>query len=396
MPDDIIKKVQSNRLPEKDLPENKQSEYRKPFSLEPHWYHDARVYEAEAAGVFRRNWQCAGHQSELVNSGDFVRLDFCHESILVIRGDDGVLRAFYNVCQHRGHILVAERRGNLTGKIRCPYHSWLYAQNGDLCRAPNEQNISNFPKDTIRLPEVRLEEYGSFVWVNTDPQAAPINEDLPGLDIAIMEHIPDVEDAMFFEGNKTTLPINWKTQVDNAIDTYHFQFSGPAHRQLTNSMEFTEFERETHGKWLVEWGVPARSPQNVGYEFDPEDSRGDIDSFVIIWVYPDLQIVAMPVSRTFFTYRTTPFGAESTVLDYAYYGAPEVQAESTTRDAIDWMNGPLSDEDNSVTTGVHLGHKSHGFSGAHFVIDSTGSRYSEHPGETFHRMLHDDASPHLS
>jgi len=366
-----------------------------PFSLPPHWYHDEAVYRAEADGIYRKSWQCAGHKSEFRNPGDFARLDFCDETILVIMGDDDVLRAFYNVCQHRGHILVAERRGNLRGKIRCPYHSWVFGLNGALRRAPNEENVPGFPADKLGLPEVRLEQYGNFVWVNTDPDAPPISEDLPGLDAAISQHIPDVEGAVFFEGNKATLPINWKTQVDNAIDTYHFQFSGPIHRQLANSMEFEEFERETHGKWLVEWGIPAVKPEGAGYDFDPGKSRGEIDSFVIIWVYPDLQIVAMPVSRTFFTYRTSPFGAEVTVLDYAYYGAPEVQGADTTRAAIDWMNGPLSDEDNSLTTGVHLGHKSKGFKGTHFMIDQSKSRYSEHPGHAFHRMVRDDAEPYL-
>lgn len=385
MPDDVLKQSATDA----------EVAYSAPFSLPPHWYYADAVYQAEAEGVFRNSWQCAGHKSEFINPGDFARLDFCDETVLVVLGDDHTLRAFYNVCQHRGHILVDERRGNLRGKIRCPYHSWVFGLDGSLRRAPNEENVPAFPREKLGLPAVRVEQYGNFVWVNTNPDATPIAEELPGLDEAIARHIPDVDEAVFFEGNKNTLPINWKTQVDNAIDTYHFQFSGPIHTQLANSMEFKEFQRETHGKWLVEWGIPAAQPEGTGYVFDPAKSRGEIDSFVIIWVYPDLQIVAMPVSRTFFTYRTSPFGPETTVLDYAYYGAPATKDDATTRAAIDWMNGPLSDEDNDLTTGVHLGHKSKGFRGSHFVIDAERGRYSEHPGQAFHRMVHRDAAPHL-
>lgn len=385
MPDDVLKQSASDA----------EVAYTTPFSLPPHWYYADAVYKAEAEGVFRNSWQCAGHKSDFVNPGDFARVDFCDETVLVVLGDDQELRAFYNVCQHRGHILVDERRGNLRGKIRCPYHSWVFGLDGSLRRASNEENVPNFPREKLGLPPVRVEQYGHFVWVNTNPDATPIAEELPGLAEAISRHIPDVAETSFFEGNKNTLPINWKTQVDNAIDTYHFQFSGPIHAQLANSMEFKEFQRETHGKWLVEWGIPAEKPEGTGYEFDPAKSRGEIDSFVIIWVYPDLQIVAMPVSRTFFTYRTSPFGPETTVLDYAYYGAPEVKDDETTWAAIDWMNGPFSDEDNDLTTGIHLGHKSKGFRGTHFVIDSERSRYSEHPGQAFHRMVHRDAAPHL-
>ena len=383
---------ESNRLLE---PQRAAPPYREPFALPPHWYHDVLVYEAEAIAVYRNNWLCAGHQSELSNVGDFVRLDFCDESILVVRGRDNVLRAFYNVCQHRGHILVNERRGNLSDVIRCPYHSWGYELNGSLKHVPNLRNAPNFPVQDICLPAVTVSEYGSFVWVNLNPEASPIAKELSGLDAAISQYIPDVETAIFFEGNQNTLPINWKTQVDNAVDTYHFQFSGPAHRQLVNSMQFASFERETHGKWLVEWGLPATASKSAGYDFDASNARNDVDGFTIIWVYPDLQIVAMPASRTFMTYRTPQFGPEKTGLDYAYSGAVEAKGSDTSRAAIDWMNGPLSDEDNDLTTAVHLGHKSHGFTGSKFLIDEEESRYSEHPGEAFHKMLYEQVAPLL-
>ena len=383
---------ESNRLLE---PQRAAPPYREPFALPPHWYHDVLVYEAEAIAVYRNNWLCAGHQSELSNVGDFVRLDFCDESILVVRGRDNVLRAFYNVCQHRGHILVNERRGNLSDVIRCPYHSWGYELNGSLKHVPNLRNAPNFPVQDICLPAVTVSEYGSFVWVNLNPEASPIAKELSGLDAAISQYIPDVETAIFFEGNQNTLPINWKTQVDNAVDTYHFQFSGPAHRQLVNSMQFASFERETHGKWLVEWGLPATASKSAGYDFDASNARNDVDGFTIIWVYPDLQIVAMPASRTFMTYRTPPFGPEKTGLDYAYSGAVEAKGSDTSRAAIDWMNGPLSDEDNDLTTAVHLGHKSHVFTGSKFLIDEEESRYSEHPGEAFHKMLYEQVAPLL-
>jgi len=369
--------------------------YEQPFALEPHWYFDPAIYQAEAKAVYSNNWLCAGHKSELQNPGDYVRLDFCDDTVLVVCGSDQKVRGFFNVCQHRGHILVDDRRGQFSGNILCPYHAWGYELDGALKTVPNLKQVPGFPIHEIKLPQVKVEEYGSFYWVNLNLDAKPVREALPGLDAAIREHIPDVETAVFFEGNSTSLPINWKTQVDNAIDTYHFKFSGSAHRQLSNSMHFDGFERELHGKWLVEWGLPA--PEGVGgpYEFDPSASRGKVDGFSIIWVYPDLQIVGMPGSRTFMTYRTTPFGPERTVLDYAYSGAPEALGSPTARAAIDWMNGPLSDEDNAYTHSVHLGHKSQGFSGSRFVIDSKLSRFSEHPGEAFHKMLYEEVKPYL-
>ncbi len=370
--------------------------YRSQEALPPHWYYDEAVYQAESKAIFGNSWLCAGHKSEFVNPGDFARVDFCDETILVVRGKDDVLRAFYNVCQHRGHILVDERRGNLKGRIICPYHAWTYGLDGHLRRAPLSESMEGFPKDKLGLPAVRVEQYANFVWVNTDSNAPSMAETHPGMDKAFARLLPDVAEAQFFEGANTELQVNWKTQTDNALDTYHFSLAGPEHKKLVGSFDIKNFHREFHGNWLIEWGLPPENVTNTGYPIDPSQARGEEDGFTLAWVFPDLWIVTLPVARTFFTYRTTPFGAEKTVLDYAYYGPKEVFQQDRTRQAIDWMNGPLSIEDNSYCTAVHKGQKSKGFKGAHFMVNPNEPEFDEHPGVSVHKMIRDKVEPLLN
>lgn len=370
-------------------------EYKRHYSLPPNWYHDPAVYEAEKQAIYDKSWHCAGHKSEFANPGDFVRIDYCDETILVVRGSDHIVRGFYNVCQHRGHILVNDRRGNFRGRIVCPYHSWVYGLDGQLRRAPMSEKMEGFPKDKLGIQPVRVEEYGHFIWFTTDPDIAPIAEVHEGLDKAINRLIPDVEDAVFFEGSISLETHNWKTQSDNAMDTYHFSLSGPAHKELVASFDSKNFFRENHGTWLAEWGEPPKKAARAGYPIHPEEARGDQDGFSICFVFPDIWIIGMPVSRTFFLYRNPPVGPEKTILDSTYYGSGEVMDGERTRMVIDWLNGPLFAEDFAYCDAVHRGQKSKGFKGAHFMVNAQEDAFDEHPGMLMHEMIRDKVGPYL-
>ena len=102
------------------------TDYTAPFSLPPEWYSDPEIYRRETESIFYGSWRLAAHKSELAKRGDYVTVDFCDESLLLVRDRDHALRGFYNVCQHRGHRLIESRRGNLDATMVCPYHAWSY------------------------------------------------------------------------------------------------------------------------------------------------------------------------------------------------------------------------------------------------------------------------------
>ena len=110
--------------------------YNAPFSLPPNWYFDRQIYRRETESVFHGSWRLAAHQSELARPGDFVTINFCDESLLILCDRHGALRGFFNVCQHRGHRLVDARRGHLEGTMICPYHAWATAWMGACTAQP--------------------------------------------------------------------------------------------------------------------------------------------------------------------------------------------------------------------------------------------------------------------
>ena len=367
------------------------ADYHAPFSLPRQWYSDSEIYRREKESVFYGSWRLAAHQSELARPGDFVTVDFCDESLLLLRDGHGELRGFYNVCQHRGHRLIEARRGNLEGLMVCPYHAWAYRLDGRLHGAPNSDKVAGFDRSRIRLVEVRVDSCGCFVWVNTDLEAEPLEAHAPGLDAAMRRHVPDLAEAVFFEGDYTCQPFNWKAMIDNVLDSYHFPHAGPFHRQLMASMQFEDFSWEVHDNWMVSHAAPS-VPNSGGYPIDLSQSRGAVDGIAIIWVYPDNLISTLPVTRTFYTYNTPPLGPESTGIDYSFYGYPAVRDLPNTRAARDWINHSVGGEDNHQVASVHRGNKSRGFNRAHFMVDAEHSNLSEHPGTAFHRRIYADVT----
>ena len=124
---------------------------RKSFTIPARYYSDPSIYEAEKGAVFHRNWWLVGHVTRFPEVGSYVRVDVQDQGVLVIKGRDGELRAFYNVCQHRGHEMVKDDDGRLRNLMVCPYHAWAYDFEGSLVRARNTEELTDFDKCNFGL-----------------------------------------------------------------------------------------------------------------------------------------------------------------------------------------------------------------------------------------------------
>ena len=146
--------------------------------LDAKYFTDPAIYDLVKKNIYFKTWQLACHSSQVNNVGDCFTFSIFDQEILVVRGHDRVLRAMYNVCQHRGHILVqgpSNRRS-----IVCPYHAWTYDLDGRLKRAPNSDKVRGFDPSSICVPQIRLEEFLGFVFVNLDDDCDPMDETYPG------------------------------------------------------------------------------------------------------------------------------------------------------------------------------------------------------------------------
>ena len=158
-------------------------------SLDARYYTDPQVFHLESDGVLAKTWQFGCHVSELEGVGSYKTIEIAGESLFAIRGRDEKIRVFYNVCQHRAHQLV-EGSGT-TRVVVCPYHAWTYELTGELRAGPNIKAVEGFDKSSVCLTEVKAEEFLGFLFVNLDPEAAPMEEWFPGARAELEEWVPN-------------------------------------------------------------------------------------------------------------------------------------------------------------------------------------------------------------
>ena len=196
-------------------------------TLPPACYTDAQFYEFEKDALFNHEWLCVGRADWVKAPGDYFTTRIVGEPIVVARARDGVVRAMSSVCQHRA-MLVAEGKGNARGFV-CPYHHWVYGLDGRLVNAPAMERTCGFDKGSVRLPELRLETWLGFLFVNFDPDARPLAPRLRRVADAIAGYdLASAECARTMTGE---FAWNWKVMFENNNDGYHASklHQGPLH-----------------------------------------------------------------------------------------------------------------------------------------------------------------------
>src|SRR5690348_5481104 len=155
------------------------------------WYTDPAIAALEHERIFARSWQYAGHLGQLPEPGSFFASDAGPIPIVVTRDREGVLRAFLNACRHRGS-LVAQGEG-CRNSLQCPYHAWTYGLDGRLRAAPRSDQEEGFEKDELGLRPASVDTWGPLVFVNPEPEAAPLAEALGSLPAICAEHGLDLD-----------------------------------------------------------------------------------------------------------------------------------------------------------------------------------------------------------
>src|SRR6266576_2917980 len=135
-------------------------------TLPGRYYTSLEIYAEEQERIFTARWICVGRAAEIPAAGDYVLRTIAGESVIVVRGRDGALRAFYNVCRHRGTRLCEETHGRFSETIQCPYHAWTYALDGRLIGAPSSGDIEGFSKADYPLNRVAVEAWEGFLFIN--------------------------------------------------------------------------------------------------------------------------------------------------------------------------------------------------------------------------------------
>jgi len=197
-------------------------------SLPPACYVDPDFYAFEKEELFFREWLCVGRESWVKDTGDYFTATHVGEPLVITRTRQGEVAAMSAVCQHRA-MLVAEGHGNSRGLV-CPYHHWTYALSGELVGAPEMGRTCNFDRAKFGLPRLKVEIWQGFIFVNFDPDAAPLAPRLAALDPVVANFDLAALDRPRPEAG-TRFPWNWKVMFENNNDGYHANrlHRGPLH-----------------------------------------------------------------------------------------------------------------------------------------------------------------------
>lgn len=187
-------------------------------------YTAPEFFAFEQAEVFGRTWICVGRIEQVADAGDCLATEVAGEPILVVRGEDGTIRALSAVCQHRGEIITCPAKGATT--LRCPLHFWTYDLEGRLAGAPRMGDAERVQalRRTVRLPVLRLELWHGFIFVNLDPDAAPLGPSLAKLEPLWAGYEATGLKALPPTMSDKPLPWNWKVHVENFTDAYHTEY----------------------------------------------------------------------------------------------------------------------------------------------------------------------------
>jgi phenylpropionate dioxygenase-like ring-hydroxylating dioxygenase large terminal subunit len=291
------------------------------------WYSDPSVLRLERERIFRRTWQYAGRADQAAEPGAYFTCDLGGVPIVVVRGEDDVLRAFLNVCRHRGS-LVCEGEGR-RASLQCPYHAWTYALDGSLRAAPRSELVPGFDKGELGLVAASVGTWGPFVFVNPDPDAAPLAETLGELPALVAAAGLDV-DALRFHHRAAgpEYAANWKVCAENFLECYHCQVAHPGFSKVVD-VSVDAYVLDESGSFSTQYG-PVREAWKG--DFDP---RGPISRGQFHFLWPNVTINVMPGHANLSIGPIVPTGPETTARHLDYFVGPDVD-EAWIRDMLEF------------------------------------------------------------
>ena len=349
-------------------------------TLPAYYYTDPAVLEIERRALFFRSWQFACHASMLDRPGRYTTMRIFDQEILLTCDRDGVIRAFYNVCAHRGHALV-EGEGEVS-RLVCPYHAWTYALDGRLVGIRRGEGSTAITKSEICLTEIRVDRLLDFIFVNLDPEAAPMPELYPGLAAEIEETIPGVRSftpAVTERRAQVPLECNWKVVLDNYLECYHCETAHPGFCDLVDVKNVRHRFAANH---MHQYLPPLGKADNAAYRLDLAEDQLDSNFW---FLFPSTTIGHLPGVRSLTVSRIVPLTAETCERRFTMLMAPGGDAERDQA-RTDFLLRGVGREDVALCEAVQRGMRQMGFNQGHYIIDPQDENFTEQGVRFFHHL----------
>jgi carnitine monooxygenase subunit len=293
----------------------------------PGWtYHNTALLELEISDIFLTHWQIAGHVNDVARPGDYLTFDLGHERALIIRGDDGVVRAFHNLCRHRGSRVAVNDKGHCRNALVCPFHGWVYNLDGTLRGPARPQSFPVLDKSAFGLKPIEMDVWHGLIFVRFKPGPQPgVAALLTPFDA---ELAPYRMTEMVPAGAPyaSELPVNWKSVRDVDNEGYHVAMAHPALQDLYgfsyhdipfgNGLSCAKGSYQPHAG--RRWSVRKYLKLSGGPNWLPDSQR-------CVWSYyglfPNNVIIATPEAMQF--YQEFPRGVERSLVRGQTYKRPQ-------------------------------------------------------------------------
>ncbi|MGB0034415.1 MAG: aromatic ring-hydroxylating dioxygenase subunit alpha [Candidatus Acidiferrales bacterium] len=340
------------------------------YTIPAPWYTDERVAELERQNVFARTWQAVGRADQVAKPGQYVTADIAGEPVVVVRGNDNQLRAFFNVCRHHAMTVMNEPSGQ-TQHLRCPYHGWTYTLEGELRGITEFEGVCNFDRAQNGLVPVCVEMWEKFIFVNLERRAAPLPDFLGAL-VGLAKPLRFSE-LHFVERRSYTLNCNWKVYVDNFLDGgYHVPHM---HKSLSSVLDYTNYTIENVDRCCVQ-----SSPVAVDSASETSAAatrRGDRAFY--FWQYPNF--ILNWYEGYLDTNLVIPLGVNrcEVIFDF-YFANTDASQMPYIRESMG-VSERVQQEDIAICDGVQRGLQSRAYQAGRLSVRREAGEH------LFHRLL---------
>jgi choline monooxygenase len=333
------------------------------------WYVDPRIAELERDNVFGKTWQLVGRTGHVQTPGQFLSASVAGEPIVVVRGNDGVLRAFYNVCRHHAAAVVTQPCGQAS-LLHCPYHGWNYGLDGSLKGMPEFEGVENFERSQNGLVPIRVETWECFVFVNLDDHAVPLTDFLGGL---VQRVAPlGISQLHYFDRRTYNIACNWKVFVDNYLDGgYHVPH---LHKGLNSVLDYKQYTIENEDRYCLQSSPMVASDEDVAMG---STRKGDRARY--FWQHPNLMINCYAGYMD--TNLVIPIDADHCRVIFDFYFADVSEAGREYNEQSVNVGNRVQEEDLGICEDVQRGLKSRAYRAGRLSVRREAGE------QLFHRLL---------
>jgi len=334
------------------------------------WYVDTRVADLELENVFSKTWQVIGRTDQIQKPGDFLTFTVAGEPIVAVRGSDGQLRAFYNVCRHHAAAVVTESCGHAQ-ILHCPYHGWNYGLDGSLKGMPEFEGVKGFDRSANGLVPVKVATWEKFVLVNLDPNAEPVERFLG----RIMQRMAPLEVTKlhYVASRQYDIACNWKVFVDNYLDGgYHVPH---LHKGLNSVLDYKQYTIENEDRYCLQSSPMVSSDEDAA---TGATRKGDRAWY--FWQYPNFMINCYAGYMD--TNLVIPVDVDHcrVIFDF-YFGEVATEAARKYNEESIAVGDRVQSEDLGICEAVQRGLKSRAYGAGRLSVRREAGEH------LFHRLL---------